>query len=56
MLEARIKKQLGSGNGHTLTVDVTVRAGSGVTVLPEFTIPMFQETLKVPAPALVTKP
>jgi len=33
MLEARIKKQLGSGNGHTLTVDVTVRAGSGVTVL-----------------------
>jgi molybdate transport system ATP-binding protein len=33
MLEARIRKQLGSGNGHALTIDVTVRAGSGVTVL-----------------------
>jgi molybdate transport system ATP-binding protein len=33
MLNARITKQLGSGNGHALTIEVTVRAGSGVTVL-----------------------
>jgi len=33
MLDARIRKQLGSGNGHTLTMDVTFRAGSGITVL-----------------------
>ena len=33
MLDARIKKQLGSGNGHTLTIDVNVRVTGGVTVL-----------------------
>jgi len=33
MLDARIRKQLGSGNVQTLTIDVTVRLSSGVTVL-----------------------
>ena len=33
MLDARIKKQLGSGNGHTLTIDVKVKVTGGVTVL-----------------------
>jgi molybdate transport system ATP-binding protein len=33
MLDAHIKKQFGSGNGHTLTIDVRVKAISGVTVL-----------------------
>jgi molybdate transport system ATP-binding protein len=33
MLDARIKKQLGSGNSHILTIDVTVRVNGGITVL-----------------------
>lgn len=33
MLDAHIKKQLGSGNGHALTIDVNVRAAGGITVL-----------------------
>jgi molybdate transport system ATP-binding protein len=33
MLDARIKMQLGSGAGHSLTIDVKVRATDGVTVL-----------------------
>ncbi len=33
MLDARIKKRFGSGNGHTLTLDVQVKAGGGITVL-----------------------
>jgi molybdate transport system ATP-binding protein len=33
MLDARIKMQLGSGTGHSLTIDVKLRATNGVTVL-----------------------
>jgi molybdate transport system ATP-binding protein len=33
MLEARIKKRLGNGNGNSLAIDVTVRAADGITVL-----------------------
>lgn len=33
MLDARIKKRFGSGNSHTLTIDVNVKAAGGVTVL-----------------------
>jgi molybdate transport system ATP-binding protein len=33
MLNAYIKKQLGSRNSHTLTIDVTVKLSGGVTVL-----------------------
>jgi molybdate transport system ATP-binding protein len=33
MLDARIKKSVGSGNGHALTLDVDIKAGNGVTVL-----------------------
>jgi molybdate transport system ATP-binding protein len=33
MLDARIKKQFGSGNGHTFTLDVNVKAAGGITVL-----------------------
>lgn len=33
MLRARISKQFGTGNGHTLTIDVDVQAADGVTVL-----------------------
>jgi molybdate transport system ATP-binding protein len=33
MLDARIKKRLGNGNGHSLTIDVSIQASSGVTVL-----------------------
>ncbi len=33
MLHARIKKQLGDSNGHTLAIDVNVSASSGITVL-----------------------
>jgi molybdate transport system ATP-binding protein len=33
VLDAQIKKQLGSGNSHALTINVRVRAGDGVTVL-----------------------
>lgn len=33
MLDARITKQLGSRNGHTLTIDVHIRVTDGITVL-----------------------
>ncbi len=33
MLDAHIKKQFGSGNGHGLTIDINVKAAGGVTVL-----------------------
>jgi molybdate transport system ATP-binding protein len=33
MLDARIKKQLGDSNGHTLMIDVNVKVSGGVTVL-----------------------
>jgi molybdate transport system ATP-binding protein len=33
MLDAHIKKQFGSGNGHSLTIDVNVKTAGGVTVL-----------------------
>jgi len=33
MLDARIKKQLGAGNGNSLAIDVTLKAGDGITVL-----------------------
>jgi molybdate transport system ATP-binding protein len=33
MLDARIKKRLGSANGHHLSLDVHVKAGKGITVL-----------------------
>jgi molybdate transport system ATP-binding protein len=33
MLDARIKKRLGNGNGKALTIDVTVRVSEGITVL-----------------------
>lgn len=33
MLDARIKKKLGNGIGNSLTIDVTVRAEDGITVL-----------------------
>jgi molybdate transport system ATP-binding protein len=33
MLDVRIRKQLGSGNPHALTVDVTMKVSGGVTVL-----------------------
>jgi molybdate transport system ATP-binding protein len=33
MLDARIKKTFSSGNGHTLTIDVNVKAAGGITVL-----------------------
>jgi molybdate transport system ATP-binding protein len=33
MLDARIKKRLGNGDGESLTIDVTLRAGNGITVL-----------------------
>jgi molybdate transport system ATP-binding protein len=33
LLDARIRKQLGFGNAHALTIDVNIRAGDGVTVL-----------------------
>lgn len=33
MLDARIKKQLGSGNSQAVTVDVHIRAADGITVL-----------------------
>ena len=33
MLDVRIKKQLGSGNAHALTIDVKMRVSGGVTVL-----------------------
>ena len=33
MLDARIRKQIGSGNSQVLNIDVTVRARGGITVL-----------------------
>ena len=33
MLDARIKKRLGNGIGNSLTIDVMMRAGDGITVL-----------------------
>ena len=33
MLHARIRKRLGSGNGHAVTIDVDLEADGGVTVL-----------------------
>ncbi len=33
MLDVRIRKQLGSGNAHALTIDVQMRVSGGVTVL-----------------------
>jgi molybdate transport system ATP-binding protein len=33
MLDARIKKRFGSGNGHSLTIEVQVKAAGGITVL-----------------------
>jgi molybdate transport system ATP-binding protein len=33
MLDVRVKKQLGSGNAHALTIDVTLKVSGGVTVL-----------------------
>jgi molybdate transport system ATP-binding protein len=33
MLDAQIKKKLGNGNGESLTIDVTLKAGDGITVL-----------------------
>jgi molybdate transport system ATP-binding protein len=33
MLDVRIKRSLGSGNGQALTLDVAIKAGNGITVL-----------------------
>jgi molybdate transport system ATP-binding protein len=33
MLDARVQKRLGSANGHSLTLDVHIRASEGITVI-----------------------